>query len=81
MKIVAISQANSTSPFFEDVSSESLVFDIQRLKTTLSTFHFLEDVSSETALSEYSSYFATHFNMPFFGGCLERELHFSQKTP
>ena len=74
------SQRSWTSTVFEDVSGESLIFSIKRLKTKLSTFHFSEDVSGETAIFEYSGYFATHFNIPFFGGCLRRNAHFQHKT-
>ena len=48
--IRAISRPISTSPFSEDVSGETPIFDIKRLKTKLSRFHFLEDVSGETAI-------------------------------
>ena len=78
--IRAISPPISTSRFFEDVSGESLIFSIKRFKTKLSTSHFSEDVSGETAIFEYSGYFATHFNIPFFGGCLRRNAHFQHKT-
>ena len=35
---------------FEDVSSGSFIFDVRRIKTTLSTTHFFKDVSRETAV-------------------------------
>ena len=48
--IRAISRPISTSPFSEDVSGETPIFDIKRLKTKLSRSHFLEDVSGKTAI-------------------------------
>ena len=48
--IRAISPPISTSPFSEDVSGETPIFDIKRLKTKLSRSHFLEDVSGKTAI-------------------------------
>ena len=48
--IRAISRPISTSPFSEDVSGETPIFDIKRLKTKLSRSHFLEDVSGEIAV-------------------------------
>ena len=44
-----ISRAISTSHFFEDVSSESLVFNRKGLEKARSTSHFFEDVPNETA--------------------------------
>ena len=69
-------QASWMPHFFEDVSGESLIFNIERLKTKLSTSQFLEDVSGETAISEYSGDFATDLNITIFGGCLRRNAHF-----
>ena len=48
--IRAISPPISTSPFSEDVSGETPIFDIKRLRAKLSRSHFLEDVSGETAI-------------------------------
>ena len=69
-------QASWMPHFFEDVSGESFIFNIERLKTKLSTSQLLEDVSSETAISEYSGDFATDLNITIFGGCLKRNAHF-----
>ena len=44
-----ISRAISTSHFFEDVSSESLVFNRKGIRNARSTSHFFENVPSETA--------------------------------
>ena len=49
MILGSVSAATSTSQFFEDVSSESLVFNRKGLETARSTSHFFEDVPSETA--------------------------------
>ena len=68
--------AHSASRFSEDVSNGIAIFELRRLKTRSPNCYFSEDVSSETAISEYSSYFATHCNISCFRGCLERELHF-----
>ena len=62
----AKSKALSTSQISEDVSSETAILSLGRLKTSSPNLYVFEDVSSETALSEDSSYFATHFNISFF---------------
>ena len=46
----AKSRSHSTSPFFEDVSGETLIFSIRRLKRRPPRSRFCEDVSSETLL-------------------------------
>ena len=55
----AKSRAHSTSPFFEDVSSEIAIFERGRLKTSSSNSYLFEDVSSETAISEDSKFGAS----------------------
>ena len=48
--IRTISRQISTSPFFEDVCSGSLIFNIKRPKTTSPRSQFFEDVSGEIAI-------------------------------
>merc|ERR1712039_612468 len=59
-------QASWMPHFFEDVSGESLIFNIERLKTKLSTSHFLEDVSGETPIFNIKRLKTIPPNIPIF---------------
>ena len=45
-----VSPAISISQFSEDVSSETLIFDIRGLEAAFSASHFFEDVSGESPI-------------------------------
>ena len=80
LTIRAILLPISTYLFSADVSSESLIVDIRRLKTIPFNIQIVRGCLRRNCLSDHSSRFATHFDICLFRGCLERELHFQHKT-